>query len=52
MGDLDQGGDVLNLQDSVQELIQSTKSINLAEKEHFNDYYLQAMNLREERDFS
>lgn len=51
-GDSDQGGDVLDLQDPVQELIQNTRSINLAEKEHFNDYYLQAMSLREERDFS
>ncbi len=34
------------------DMIKHTKSINLAEKEHFNAYYLQAMNLREERDFS
>lgn len=30
----------------------NTKSINLAESEKFNGYFLQAMNLREERDFS
>lgn len=35
-----------------EELVGNTRSINLAEKEHFNEYYLQAMNLREERDFS
>ena len=34
------------------DIIKDTKSINLAEKDHFNEYYLQAMNLREERDFS
>lgn len=34
------------------ELTENTKSINLAEKDQFHDYYLQAMNLREERDFS
>lgn len=35
-----------------EEMIKNTKSINLAEKEPFNGYYLQAMNLREEKDFS
>ena len=35
-----------------EDIIKHTKSINLAEKDHFNEYYLQAMNLREERDFS
>lgn len=34
-----------------EELVGNTRSINLAEKNHFNEYYLQAMNLREERDF-
>ena len=34
------------------DMIKNTKSINLAEKDRFNAYYLQAMNLREERDFS
>lgn len=38
--------------DPVAIMIQHTKSINLAEKKHFNDYYLQAMELREERDYS
>lgn len=35
-----------------EELVGNTKSINLAEKDHFSEYYLQAMNLREEWDFS
>lgn len=50
--DLQPGADATNVPDCVQEIIENTKSINLAEKERFNDYYLQAMNLREERDFS
>ncbi len=40
------------LGDATENMIENTKSINLAEKQNFNDYYLQAMNLREERDFS
>ena len=40
------------LGDETEDMIGNTKSINLAEKQNFNDYYLQAMNLREERDFS
>ena len=38
--------------DITKEMTQKTISINLAEKERFHDYYLRAMNLREERDFS
>lgn len=51
-GDFDLRTDASNLPDPVQEIIENTKSINLAEKEHFNSYYLQAMELGEERDFS
>lgn len=38
--------------DETADMIKNTKSINLAEKAQFNSYYLQAMSLREERDFS
>ncbi len=48
------GGYLYDLTDDVQvrEMIKNTKSINLAEKEHFNDYYLRAMELRGESDFT
>lgn len=36
----------------VSEMIKNTKSINLAEKEQFGDYYLRAMELRGESDFT
>ncbi len=39
-------------QTTAQKLKDETRSINLAESEKFNEYYLQAMNLREGRDFS
>ncbi|MBQ8527907.1 MAG: DUF4445 domain-containing protein [Lachnospiraceae bacterium] len=46
------GAYLYGLGDRTADMVRTTKSINLAEKEHFNTYYLQAMELREERDFS